>query len=146
MGSPSVDPSSPNTYFLDFIQMAQIVFKCLNTFQPPNEALMLTFSHCDEASSIIMSSYQEGPCHDHLSPYIKEMMNGLLWTNGLGVREEEQTEAAISAGTALMAKVGRRKKTVPSRRCKCSACHLKDLPQRQKAKTLCQKKNERTRY
>lgn len=76
----SADSSSPNRYFLDFIQLSHY----LPTTQPSS---LLTFSHCDKASPIIRSFYQELPCHGHLSLYIKGVMGVLLWTNGPGVGE-----------------------------------------------------------
>ena len=76
----------------------------------------------------------------------KGSMSGLLWTNGLGVREGEPKEAAVTARTPLLARVGGCEKMVKSLRCKCSTCHLKDLPKTQKAKKLCQNRNRKTRY
>nr|KAF6450544.1 hypothetical protein HJG59_008411 [Molossus molossus] len=43
----------------------------------------------------------------------------------------------------LFLKVVEQKKKVQSCRCSCSECHLKDLPQRQKTKKSCQKKNRK---
>lgn len=65
--------------------------------------------------------------------------------NGLGDKEGEQTEAAISTRVPLMAKVGEHKR-VRACGCRCSACHLKDSPQRQKPKKSCHQKNRRIRY
>lgn len=81
-----------------------------------------------------------------LSPYIKREMSGLFWTKGLGVSEGELTETAVSTRPPLLARPGKCKMMVKSCRCKSSACHLKDLPQRQKTKKLCQKKTRETRY
>lgn len=66
--------------------------------------------------------------------------------NGLGDEEGVQTEAAISTRVPLMAKVGAYRRVQQSCGCRCSACHLKDSPQRQKAKKSCQKNNRRIRY
>ena len=73
-------------------------------------------------------------------------MSGLLWTNRDGVREGELTEAAVSTRNPLLARVGKCKRMVKSHRCKCSGCHQKDLPQRQKAMKLCQERTKKPKY
>lgn len=106
---------------------------------------MLNYSHCDKASLIIRSFCQELPCHGHLSLYIKGWV-GCFELMDLGLGKGQQTEAAVATRPPLLARTGKCEKMVQSCRYKCSACHLKDLQQRQKAKKLWQKKNRKTRY
>ena len=124
-----------------------ILPKCHSTPQPPNQALLLTFSHCDKASPIIRSFYQELPCHGHLSLYIKGVMGVLLWMNGPGVGEGgSRQRLPWQQDLCRWPELGNVKKMVKYCRRKCSACHLKGLVQRKKTKKLCQKKNRKTRY